>query len=105
MSALKSGRRGFAGGLVAALVLCGAPGAFANDWPSLGLDDGRGRATDEKAGAPFSIAWNASPSAGAFVASPAVVDGFVVVAGAKGDVTALNAADGGKAGGPKSRGT
>ncbi|HVU52854.1 MAG TPA: PQQ-binding-like beta-propeller repeat protein, partial [Polyangia bacterium] len=81
-------------GLVAALVLGGAPSAFANDWPSLGLDDGRGRATDEKAGAPFSIAWNASPSAGAFVASPAAVDGFVVVAGAKGDVSALDVRDG-----------
>jgi outer membrane protein assembly factor BamB len=78
---------------LAPLFTSGAP-AFANDWPSLGLDGGRGRATDEKAGAPFSIAWNASPSAGAFVASPAVVDGFVVVAGAKGDVTALNALDG-----------
>jgi hypothetical protein len=75
-------------------LLAGAPAAFANDWPSLGLDDGRGRATDEKAGAPFSIAWNASPSAGAFVASPAAVDGFIVVAGAKGDVSALNVADG-----------
>jgi hypothetical protein len=76
---------------VGALVLGAAPAAFANDWPSLGLDDGRGRASDEKSGAPFSIAWNAGPSAGAFVASPAAVDGFVVVAGAKGDVTALNA--------------
>jgi hypothetical protein len=80
-------------GLVAALVLGGAP-AFANDWPSLGLDDGRGRASDEKSGAPFSIAWNASPSAGAFIASPIAVDGLVVVAGSKGDVTALGAADG-----------
>jgi hypothetical protein len=81
-------------GLVAALVLGGAFPAFANDWPSLGLDDGRGRATDEKAGAPFSVAWNASPSAGAFVASPAATDGFIVVAGAKGDVSALNVVDG-----------
>ena len=81
-------------GLVAALVLGGAPSAFANDWPSLGLDDGRGRATDEKAGAPFSIAWNASPSAGAFVASPAALDGFIVVANAKGEVSALNVVDG-----------
>jgi hypothetical protein len=81
-------------GLVAALVLGGASGAFANDWPSLGLDDGRGRASDEKSGAPFSIAWNASPSAGAFIASPVAVDGFVVVAGAKGDVTALQVGDG-----------
>jgi hypothetical protein len=81
-------------GLVAALVLGGAPAAFANDWPSLALDVGRGRATDEKAGAPFSIAWNASPSAGAFVASPAATDGFIVVAGANGDVSALNVVDG-----------
>ena len=87
-------RRSSTLGLVAALVLGAAPGAFANDWPSLGLDDGRGRATDEKAGAPFSVAWNASPSAGPFVASPAVVDGFVIVAGSKGDVTALGALDG-----------
>jgi hypothetical protein len=94
MRAHKRARHRSAAGLVATLVLCGAPGAFANDWPSLGLDDGRGRASDEKAGAPFSIAWNASPSAGAFVASPAAVDGFVVVAGAKGDVTALDVRDG-----------
>jgi MYXO-CTERM domain-containing protein len=84
-------------GLVAALVLGGGSGAFANDWPSLGLDDGRGRASDEKSGAPFSIAWNASPSAGAYIASPVAVDGLLVVAGAKGDVTALNVADGSSA--------
>jgi MYXO-CTERM domain-containing protein len=91
---MSESRRHPLAGLVAALVLCAAPAALANDWPSLGLDDGRGRASDEKAGAPFSIAWNASPSPGAFVASPAVVDGFVVVAGKKGNVTALNALDG-----------
>jgi MYXO-CTERM domain-containing protein len=94
MSAHKFVRRSSTLSLVGALVLGAAPAALANDWPSLGLDDGRGRASDEKSGAPFSIAWNASPSAGAFVSSPAVVDGFVVVAGAQGDITALNAADG-----------
>jgi outer membrane protein assembly factor BamB len=80
-------------GLAMASLLGAAP-ALANDWPSLGLDDGRGRASDEKSGAPFSPAWNASPSAGAFVASPAVVDGLVLVAGAQGDITALRAVDG-----------
>jgi MYXO-CTERM domain-containing protein len=93
MSAHTKARRSSSVGLVAALVLGSAP-AFANDWPSLGLDAGRGRATDEKGGGTFSIAWNASPSAGAFVASPAVVDGLIVVAGAQGDVTALSATDG-----------
>jgi MYXO-CTERM domain-containing protein len=84
-------------GLAMASLLGAAPAALANDWPSLGLDAGRGRASDEKSGAPFSVAWNASPSAGAFVASPTVVDGLVVVAGAKGDVTALRALDGSQA--------
>jgi hypothetical protein len=93
MSAHTKARRSSAVGLVAALVL-GASPAFANDWPSLGLDGGRGRATDEKGGGTFSIAWNASPSAGAFIASPAVVDGMIVVAGAQGDVAALSATDG-----------
>src|SRR5450432_1607340 len=82
-------------GLAMASLLGAAPVALANDWPSLGLDDGRGRASDEKSGAPFSPAWNNSPSSGAFVASPAVVDGLVLVAGARGDVTALRAVDGG----------
>lgn len=95
MSAHTKARRSSTVGLVAALVL-GASPAFANDWPSLGLDGSRGRATDEKGGGTFSIAWNASPSAGAFVASPAVVDGMIVVAGAQGDVTALSATDGSK---------
>jgi MYXO-CTERM domain-containing protein len=80
--------------LLLASLLGAAPSARANDWASLGLDNGRGRATDERSGAAFSPAWNASPSGGAFVASPAVVDGFVVVAGAKGDVSALRAIDG-----------
>ncbi|HSZ83558.1 MAG TPA: PQQ-binding-like beta-propeller repeat protein [Polyangia bacterium] len=81
-------------GLVLATLLGAAPTAFANDWPSLGLADGRGRASDEKSGAPFSVAWNASPSAGPFVSSPAVVDGSIVVAGAQGDLSAINALDG-----------
>jgi MYXO-CTERM domain-containing protein len=77
---------------IAPLVM--APSAFANDWPSLGFDEGRGRESAEKAGAPFSIAWNASPSPGAIVSSPTAVDGFIVVAGAKGGVSALNVVDG-----------
>jgi outer membrane protein assembly factor BamB len=71
-----------------------APAAHANDWSSLGLDGARGRASDEKSGAPFSPAWNASPSSAAFVASPAVVDGLLVLAGVKGDLSALRATDG-----------
>ena len=35
-----------------------------------------------------------APSAGAFVASPAALDGFVVVASAKGEVSAINVVDG-----------
>ncbi len=97
MSAHRKARRPSTVGLVAALVLGATPAALANDWPSLGLDDGRGRASDEKAGAPFSIAWNASPSPGPFVASPAAVDGFIVVASGKGAVTALNVLDGSQA--------
>jgi outer membrane protein assembly factor BamB len=74
--------------------LLGAAPAHANDWSSLGLDGGRGRASDEKSGASFSPAWNTSPSGAAFVSSPAVVDGYVVLAGAKGDLSALRATDG-----------
>ena len=81
-----------AGMLLASLL--GAATARANDWTSLGLDAGRGRATDEKSGAPFSPAWNTNPSAAPFIASPMVVDGLVVVAGSKGDVSALSALDG-----------
>jgi outer membrane protein assembly factor BamB len=83
-----------AAALALASLLGAAPAAHANDWSSLGLDGARGRATDEKSGAMFSPAWNTSPSGAAFVASPAVVDGFVVLAGAQGDVSALRATDG-----------
>src|SRR5579862_3242549 len=91
--------------LAAVLFLGASPAALANDWPSLGLADGRGRASDEKSGAPFSVAWNASPSAGPFVSSPAVVDGLVVVAGAQGDLSTLNALDGSAGWSVKAAGT
>jgi MYXO-CTERM domain-containing protein len=79
---------------LALAALLGAAPARASDWSSLGLDGSRGRASDEKSGAAFSPAWNSSPSGAAFVSSPAVVDGFVVLAGAQGDVSALRATDG-----------
>jgi MYXO-CTERM domain-containing protein len=74
--------------------LVGGTAARANDWASLGYDAGRARATDEKSGATFAPAWNANPTGSAIVASPAVVDGYVVVAGRRGDVAALRAVDG-----------
>jgi MYXO-CTERM domain-containing protein len=74
--------------------LFGAVPARANDWTSLGLDATRGRATDERSGATFSPAWNMNPSGAPYVASPVVVDGYVVVAGTKGDVSALSVLDG-----------
>jgi MYXO-CTERM domain-containing protein len=84
--------------VAAAMALATALGAAsvarANDWSSLGLDPGRGRSTDEKAGASFTSAWNANPAGSALVASPLVVDGLVVVAGARGEVSALRASDG-----------
>jgi MYXO-CTERM domain-containing protein len=86
-----------ASALALAALLGAAPAAYANDWASLGLDGARGRASDEKSGATFSPAWNSSPSGAGFVSSPAVVDGFVVLAGAKGDLSALRAADGSEA--------
>lgn len=77
--------------------LLAAPRARANDWTSLGLDGARGRASAEKSGAAFSPAWNTNPSGAPFVASPVVADGLIVVAGAKGDVSALRAVDGSEA--------
>jgi outer membrane protein assembly factor BamB len=74
--------------------LVGGSVAHADDWTSLGLDPGRARATAEKSGATFSPAWNANPASSAIVASPLVADGLVVLAGARGDVTALRAVDG-----------
>ena len=97
MSAPKNAFSATAVGLALASLLGVAPPAHANDWSSLGLDNARGRASDEKSGAAFSPAWNSSPSGGAFVASPAVVDGFVVLAGARGDVSALRVVDGSEA--------
>lgn len=80
--------------LVAVFASAAATRARADDWPSLGLDGGRGRASDEKSGAPFAPAWNANPGSTAIVSSPAVVDGLIVVADAKGIVSALHAVDG-----------
>jgi outer membrane protein assembly factor BamB len=85
-------------GLLSGSLLAASPGvSFANDWPSMGLDGGRGRATSEKSGTSFSPAWNGSASAGSIVGSPAVADGYVVVAGTKGDISALRAVDGSEA--------
>jgi outer membrane protein assembly factor BamB len=85
-------------GLLSGSLLAAAPGvSFANDWPSMGLDGGRGRASSERSGASFSPAWNGSASAGPIVGSPAVADGFVVVAGTKGDISVLRAIDGSEA--------
>jgi outer membrane protein assembly factor BamB len=84
----------FAGALLLTSLVGVAPRARANDWPSLGLDVARARATDEKSGAPFVPAWNANPGGAAIVSSPAVVDGFIVVADKSGGVSALRAVDG-----------
>jgi outer membrane protein assembly factor BamB len=81
-------------GLLLASLFGVAPAALANDWASLGLDVTRGRASDEKSGAAFSPAWNTSPAGAPYVASPLAVDGFVVVASTKGDVSALSVANG-----------
>src|SRR5262249_2220751 len=97
MSARKNDFSATAVGLALASLLGAAPAADANAWSCLGLDGARGRASDEKSGAAFSPAWNASPTGGAFVASPAVVDGFVVLASARGDVSALRVVDGSEA--------
>src|SRR5215831_1994574 len=68
--------------------------ARADDWPQLGLDGGRGRASSEISGPAFQAAWQARLASGAIVSSPAVADGFVVVAGSDGQLGVVRATDG-----------
>jgi MYXO-CTERM domain-containing protein len=71
--------------------------ALAHDWPQLGLDGSRARASGELSGTPFRPAWRVQAAAGPIVSSPMVVDGYVVVAGSTGELRALHAFDGAEA--------
>lgn len=69
----------------------------ADDWQHLGQDDGRARTTKELSGAAFVGQWRHRLAEGdKVVASPAVADGLVLVAGSTGKLEALRARDGGK---------
>jgi outer membrane protein assembly factor BamB len=92
--------RSFRGRRAAILIAASAVGASsvagAADWPSLGLDAGRRRATPEVVTRGFaSASWfYALPKGAVSVASPAVADGFVVFGAFDGIVRALRVADG-----------
>ena len=65
----------------------------ANDWTSLGNDATRARSTEEKLSDTFIPGWQYTITAG-ITSSPAVADGFVVIAGRDGLVRALDELDG-----------
>lgn len=87
-------RLGCAGFFLLSLMSMGARVARADDWLQLGLNSSRGRSSTEVSGAAFQSAWQARVSSGPIVSSPTTADGYVLIAGSEGELTALRAADG-----------
>ncbi|MFH1024483.1 MAG: PQQ-binding-like beta-propeller repeat protein [Planctomycetota bacterium] len=77
---------------VAAIGVAWMPGALcrADDWPHLGLDNGRTRASAEISGNTFAGgAWSYTVPGAKVVSSPAVADGYVVFGAGDGKVRVL----------------
>lgn len=75
------------------ITLLFAAALVAGDWPSLGLDEARTRATVEPVGTSLPLRWSASLGS-RIIATPVIADGYVIVGTEWGEVRAFRESDG-----------